>query len=135
MYFCSWCNTRTQKVVLFPHKGWNGEGTGCSQENRTDLDSCSECGWEKELLCPVCEGGVTELDWSKYNRVQETPQSREMFDGWVSTPELAGFLKREMDDREEFWIDFKAGLWNRGSICRALADKGMTQSMINFMKS
>lgn len=135
MYYCGWCKTRTQQTVFFPHNGWDGQGIGCSQENRTDLNECTECGWEKELLCSVCEGGVTEVEFSIYNNAEETPQSQAMFEGWLKTPELAGILERRMSNPEEFEEDFKAGLWNRGSICRALADKGITQNLINFMKS
>lgn len=125
MYFCEWCKTRTQQTVEFPREE-------CCPR---DKDNCTECGWEKELLCPTCEGGVTELDFSVYNRTEDTEQSRGMFDGWLSTNQLAGILGNQMDSRDEFWGDYEASLWNRGSICRALADKGVTQKLINFMKS
>lgn len=58
-----------------------------------------------------------------------------MFDGWVSTAELAHILANRMDNKEEFNRDREAGYWVRGNICRALADKGITQKLINFMKS
>lgn len=135
MYYCGWCKSRTHQVVLYPHNGWDGEGIGCSQENRTDLENCTECGWEKELLCSVCKGGVTEVEWSKYNNAADTAQSQEIFDGWVKTAELAHILLVRMDDKEQFSEDYKLGLWFRGNLCRTLADKGVTQKLINFMKS
>jgi hypothetical protein len=130
MYYCGWCKTRTTKVHEYPHTG-----IGCSQEDRRDITECDECGWERELLCSVCEGGVTEVEWSVYNRAEDTPQSTEIFDGWVKTEELAGFLAARMADKDQFWADREAGVWCRGPICRALADKGVTQAMINFKRS
>ncbi len=129
MYYCGWCKTRTQEVVLFPHAG-----IGCSQEENL-TDPCTECGWEYELLCYVCESGVTEVEWSVCNRVSDTPQSREMFEGWVKTPELSHILCVRMDDKAQYEEDYKIGYWTRGNICRALAAKGITQKLINFMKS
>ena len=130
MWYCGWCKTRTAKVVEFPHTG-----IGCSQENRRDITSCDECGWEREFLCPVCEGGVTEVEWSIYHRASDTPQYQEMFDGWLTTVALAEILRARMDDKEQFDTDRKEGVWYRGAVCRALADKGMTQKLINVMKS
>jgi hypothetical protein len=40
-----------------------------------------------------------------------------------------------MDDQKQYEEDYKLGLWTRGNICRALADKGISQGLINFMKS
>lgn len=130
MWYCGWCKTRTAKVVEFPH-----DSSVCDFSSPEHPDRCTRCDWERGLLCPVCEGGVTEVEWSIYHRASDTPQSQEMFNGWLTTPSLAQILRARMDDKEQFDIDRAEGVWYRGAVCRALADKGMTQKLINFMKS
>lgn len=130
MYYCDWCKSRTQNVVLFPHNGW-----GCALEAPSHEDHCEACDWERELLCSVCEGGVIEVEFSVFNKAEDTETSLRIFEGWVKTPELSHILCVRMTDKLQYEEDYKLGLWTRGNICRALAAKGISQSMINFMKS
>lgn len=130
MYFCEWCETRTQETVPYVH-----DVSVCDSETPSHEDHCDRCGWYAENQCPVCEGVVVELDFSIYNRSQDTSESQEIFGGWVSTAELFGVFVARRNTGDQDRADFQAGLWNRGSICRALAARGVTQKMINFMKS
>ena len=83
------------------------------------------------------------MDYHKYLDAWDTAVSQDLFASGYSTRDLAYVLADEISiyannpERVAFLEEFNSNLsaWVRGTICRALADKGITVREINFRRS
>lgn len=75
---------------------------------------------------------MNENQASSYDNSPDTATSDQLFDSGWATRTLAAQLDAEIPGA---FKGYTAGVWCRGSICRALAARGVTLKKINFRKS